>query len=87
MAEEIVSGDKNVILRISSLYGEGMKENTLISNYCDKALENKCIEVWVTGSRKQNYIHVANVVELLEKIIGIKSIEESLLLIRKQNFQ
>jgi len=80
MAEEIVSSDKNVILRISSLYGEGMKENTLIPNYCNQALENNCIEVWGNGSRKQNYIHVADVIEMLEKIIDKNNIKESLLL-------
>lgn len=80
MAEEIVCGDKNVILRISSLYGDGMKENTLIPNYCNQALENKSIEVWGNGSRKQNYIHVADVVEMLEKIIDKENIEEAVLL-------
>ena len=51
------------------MYGNGMKENTIIPNYINQALSNSVIEVWGNGSRKQNYIHVSDVVKYLEAII------------------
>ena len=57
------------IIRISSLYGIGMKENTLIPNYVNQAICNGKIEVWGTGIRKQNYFHVNDAVELVNAVI------------------
>lgn len=62
-----------VIIRFSSLYGNGMKENTLIPNYCNQALETKSIQVWGNGSRFQNYIHVDDAIRLIEKTIEYQS--------------
>jgi len=71
LAENIVrSNPKNKIIRVSSLYGIGMKENTLIPNYCKQALQFKKIEVWGNGSRFQNYIHVLDLVELIKDVIN-----------------
>lgn len=61
--------DKNVVIRFSSLYGNGMKENTLIPNYVNQALKNNKIEVWGKGLRYQNYIHVDDAVSLIEKVV------------------
>lgn len=70
LGEQIVMHNpKNRVIRLSSLYGEGMKENTLIPNYSNQALQNKKIEVWGNGSRFQNYIHVSDVIALVTKII------------------
>ena len=60
------------ILRLSSLYGEDMKENTIIPNYVNQALSKGCVEVWGNGERKQNYIHVLDVVSFIKKIIENK---------------
>lgn len=60
------------ILRLSSVYGEGMKENTLIPNYVNQMLTKRVIEVWGEGKREQNYIHVLDVVNLIEKMIQNK---------------
>lgn len=58
-AEKIVLKTQNaVIFRLSSLYGIGMKENTIIPNYINQALGRKIIEVWGDGLRKQNYIFI-----------------------------
>lgn len=75
-AEELIRKHNayNLCIRLSSLYGIGMKENTLIPNYCNQALKNNKIEVWGEGIRKQNYIHVDDVIRLIEKGIKVKSV-------------
>lgn len=61
-AERIVlDHKKSSVLRISSLFGIKMKENTLIPNYVNQALKDKEIVVWGNGARLQNYIHVDDV--------------------------
>ena len=67
--ERIISSNKSVIIRLSSLFGIGMKENTLIPNYINQALQNKVIQVWGKGERVQNYIHVSDVANLIYLII------------------
>ena len=57
------------ILRLSSLYGENMKETTIVPNYVNQALKNRVIEVWGKGERKQNYFHVSDAVAYIENII------------------
>ncbi len=70
-AEHIVlKSKKSTILRLSSLFGIGMKENTIIPNYIKQAMQNKTIEVWGDGKRVQNYIHVNDVVNIIECIIN-----------------
>lgn len=69
-AEKIVSvNKKSVILRISSMFGIGMQENTLIPNYVNQAVKNGSIEVWGKGNRLQNYVHVDDVVQYINQII------------------
>lgn len=65
----VLQNKNNSVIRLSSLYGEGMKENTLIPNYCNQSIQNNKIQIWGKGSRLQNYIHVADVVSLIERII------------------
>jgi nucleoside-diphosphate-sugar epimerase len=65
----VLKTDKAVVVRLSSLYGIGMKENTIIPNYINQALTNHVIEVWGTGGRMQNYIHVTDVINLIEQVI------------------
>jgi len=54
----ILASAKSTIIRLSSLFGNGMKENTIIPNYVNQALSKGKIEVWGKGERMQNYIHV-----------------------------
>ena len=60
------------ILRLSSVYGEGMKEGTLIPNYVTQFLSKNSIEVWGKGERTQNFIHVHDVVRLIELLIDLQ---------------
>ncbi|KRD63903.1 hypothetical protein ASE40_00720 [Flavobacterium sp. Root935] len=74
-AEKIVSlHERNTILRVSSLFGIGMKENTLIPNYTNQALQKGIIEVWGNGGRVQNYIHVEDVVAYIKLIVENREI-------------
>ncbi len=59
-----------VIIRLSSLFGIGMKENTIIPNYVNQALLNGEIQVWGKGERMQNYIHVEDVVSCINSVIN-----------------
>lgn len=78
--ERIVLATKNnVVVRFSSLYGEGMKENTLLPNYCNQSIQKNAIQVWGNGSRRQNYIHVSDAVLLIEKIIQSETLENPIL--------
>lgn len=65
----VLKAKKSAVLRLSSLYGNGMKENTLIPNYTNQAIKNHQIEVWGKGERKQNYFHVSDAALLVEAII------------------
>lgn len=67
--KEVNRNSDSIIIRFSSLYGNGMKENTLIPNYCNQAMNLKSVEVWGDGSRLQNYIHIDDAVKLIEKTI------------------
>ena len=71
--KEVSQNSDSVIIRFSSLYGNGMKENTLIPNYANQALDKKAIQVWGNGGRFQNYIHISDAVGLIEKTIAHKS--------------
>lgn len=69
-AENIIQHQNQYnIIRLSSMYGIGMKENTLIPNYINQAVNTGSISVWGDGSRKQNYIHVEDVAELVNNLI------------------
>jgi UDP-glucose 4-epimerase len=46
-----------------------MKENTIIPIYCKQALQDKRIVVWGDGSRIQNYIHISDAIQLINKIV------------------
>lgn len=68
-AEKIIEKHGNYgIIRISSMYGVGMKENTFLPAIANKAISNNQIELFGDGSRRQNYIHVEDVVSLAMKI-------------------
>lgn len=70
---EVSQNSNSIIIRFSSLYGNEMKENTLIPNYCNQALQSQTIQVWGNGSRRQNYIHINDAVNLIESAIACKT--------------
>jgi UDP-glucose 4-epimerase len=68
--EQIVLKSKNaVVFRLSSMFGIGMKENTIIPNYVNQALKNRVIEVWGKGERKQNYILVSDACLYIKQVL------------------
>lgn len=58
---------KYSIVRISSMYGGGMKHKSIIPYMIRDAKEKKQINVWGDGQRFQNYIHVSDVANYLIK--------------------
>ena len=69
-AEKVVFKSSNAVsLRLSSLFGIGMKENTILPIYVNQAIVNDKIEVWGDGKRKQNYIYVLDACEYIRTII------------------
>ena len=56
---------KYAIIRISSMYGIGMKEHTFLPNSIKQAIQSNVVKVWGDGSRAQNYIQVRDVAHYL----------------------
>ncbi|MCH2043292.1 MAG: NAD(P)-dependent oxidoreductase [Saprospiraceae bacterium] len=56
---------KHAIVRISSMYGVGMKVNTFLPRVIQQALRDGVIKVWGKGERQQNYIGVNQVAAYL----------------------
>lgn len=74
LAEQIVLETSNAtIIRLSSLYGIGMKENTIIPNYIQQAISNQVITVWGKGEREQNYIYVEDACQYI--ILAIQNFD------------
>jgi UDP-glucose 4-epimerase len=72
--EQIVKLTNNYgILRLTSLYGNDMKENTIVPNYVNQALLKNVINVWGNGKRKQNYLHVTDAVSYILLMINKKA--------------
>lgn len=62
------------IFRISSMYGEGMNQGTFLPTIIKKALSEKQIYLYGNGERKQNYIHVSDVAEMM---VNSESVEKN----------
>ncbi|WP_334125082.1 SDR family oxidoreductase [Empedobacter brevis] len=67
------------IIRISSMYGVGMKNITFLPKIIDNAITKKVIDLIGDGSRKQNYIHVKDVAQIAKKL-GEKDFENKTVL-------
>ena len=63
----------NSIVRISSMYGPGMKRNTFLPRTIDSAIRDKKIRLYGDGARRQNYIHVRDVAEFIIRASGTSS--------------
>lgn len=67
-AEKLIENHKKFsIIRIGSMYGIGMKENTFLPAVLNKVIKTGVIELFGDGSRRQNYIHVRDVAQLASK--------------------
>lgn len=62
----------NAIVRISSMIGASMKNNSFIPIIIDKALVEKKITLFGSGNRKQNYIDKNDVAKIIARIITLK---------------
>lgn len=51
------------ILRYSSIYGFGQRPNTILPIFIDNAKKNATIEIFGTGERLQDYVHVNDVAQ------------------------
>jgi UDP-glucose 4-epimerase len=60
----IKSLDNYIIIRPTYLFGEKMNKNSLIPMWIDKAKNNKTIQVYGEGDRKQDYLYIGDLVEL-----------------------
>ena len=65
----VSKGIKVTHLRITSPVGPGMREDTLLKTLIEKSLKNETISIYGTGSRKQNYIDVRDVVSAVENAL------------------
>ena len=64
--EKVVSAHKrHAIVRLSSMYGIGMKETTFVPFAINSALEKNVISLLGDGSRAQNYIHARDAANCL----------------------
>jgi nucleoside-diphosphate-sugar epimerase len=70
-AEKIITCNTNnyAIFRISSLVGKQMKENTFIPLIINNAISKNEITLLGNGSRLQNYIHVTDLVNMINTVI------------------
>lgn len=57
----IKTASQYAIVRISSMYGEGMNTSTFLPRMIQQALQEQTLKVWGDGSRAQNYIAVQDV--------------------------
>lgn len=69
LAEQLTLNTNGCVIRLSSLFGAGMKENTIIPNYVNQALHNNSIEVWGDGQRTQNYIAVEDACHYIDAVL------------------
>ena len=77
----VIKTKKAVVIRLSSLFGPYMKENTIIPNYINHSLNSKCIEVWGKGNRQQNYIFIDDVCNLiLATLVSYDKVKNKILL-------
>lgn len=86
MSEQIIRQHKNYgIIRISSMYGVGMKASTFLPKIIQHALDANKINLLGTGARLQNYVHVQDVAGLAKKL-GIISNNETIFAIHPKNY-
>lgn len=64
----IKSLENYVIIRPTYLYGNEMNSNSLLPMWLDKAKQKKVITVYGDGTRRQDYLHIDDFVELCWQI-------------------
>jgi len=74
----IQSLDSYTIIRPTYLFGDDMNPGSLLPAWLEQAKTNQTITVYGDGSRKQDYLHVDDLVELCWKIIQESSSNETI---------
>jgi nucleoside-diphosphate-sugar epimerase len=64
-AEKLFENKNHIVLRLSSLYGPDMKENTFLPLVVNSALKEKEVTLIGDSSRKQNYTYIHDVIDFL----------------------
>ena len=65
----------HAILRVTMVYGKGDSHFAYGPNrFYDSALKNKTIEIFGNGEEYRDYIHIDDLVSIIEKIICLKSV-------------
>jgi len=57
------------ILRLSSPIGPGMPKDKIVSTFVSRACENKPLEIFGKGTRKQNYVDVRDISSAIEQCL------------------
>ncbi|WPU95787.1 NAD(P)-dependent oxidoreductase [Mucilaginibacter sabulilitoris] len=70
------------IIRISSMYGVGMKTTTFVPKIIENVIETKKINLLGEGRRMQNYIHVEDVARIA---VGLAQTSENIMLLAVAN--
>ncbi|PCJ17073.1 MAG: hypothetical protein COB02_14555 [Candidatus Cloacimonadota bacterium] len=63
-------GIETASLRLTSPFGEFYNSINVLSIFIDLAIQNKTINVYGTGNRKQNFIYVGNIVECIKNSLN-----------------
>lgn len=64
----IKSLESYIIIRPTYLYGDDMNKNSLLPFWINKAKKDKVITIYGDGSRKQDYLHINDFVDLCWKV-------------------
>ncbi|WP_147407509.1 NAD(P)-dependent oxidoreductase [Reichenbachiella sp. MSK19-1] len=57
------------IIRFSSLYGTGMRPNSIIPRYIAQSLQGNVISVYGEGERLQDYLYIEDALDYLESLL------------------
>ena len=66
-----VSKEKKIsllILRMPRIYGPGDNENYGPTQFCKKGIRNENIHIWGDGREKRDYVHIDDLMEIVDKL-------------------
>lgn len=85
-AEQVVrNAGSFAIVRISSMYGKGMKLSTFLPKVINQAIQQNKITLWGEGCRRQNYISVVSVADYMIAA-STSDINSTFLAVNSQSF-
>ncbi len=70
IAEQLVLKNQgNIVVRLTSIFGKNMKENTIIPSFINQAIKENKIKIEGDGTRIQNYLSINEAVSYITAII------------------